>query len=65
VLSQRQGIAVLPPATAAATSLNPVNFDQADASGVVFAVHDRGPVALDQRGENGGLTIVAGARPVA
>src|SRR5947208_3362035 len=47
---------------AAATSLNPVNFDQADASGVVFAVHDRGPVALDQRGENGGLTIVAGGK---
>ena len=47
---------------AAATSLNAVDFDQADASGVVFAVHDRGPVALDQCGENGGLTIVAGGK---
>ena len=39
-----------------------VNLDQADAGGVVFAMHDRGPVALDQRGENGGLTIVAGSK---
>jgi hypothetical protein len=42
--------------------LNAVNLDQADAGGVVFATHDRGPVALDQRGENGGLTIVGGGK---
>src|SRR5438034_7061249 len=67
MLSQRQGIAVLPPSdsesfrerAAAATLLDAVDFDQADAGDVVFATHDGGPVALDQRGEDGGLTIVA------
>ena len=58
MLSQRQGIAVLPPATAAATSLNTVKLDQADAGRVIFATQDGGPVALNQRGQDGGLAIV-------
>jgi len=62
VLSQRHGIAVLPPATAAATSLDTVKLDQADAGRVIFATQDGGPVALNQRGQDGGLAIVAGRK---
>src|ERR1700747_1282371 len=34
-------------ATAAATSLEAVDFDQADDGGVIFAAHDRCPVSQD------------------
>ena len=62
MLSQRQGIAVLPPATAAARLLDTVKLDQADAGRVIFATQDGGPVALNQRGQDGGLAIVAGRK---
>src|SRR6266480_5983927 len=53
---------LLPPATAAATSLDAVDFDQADAGGVIFATHDRCPVSLNECGQNGRFTIIAGRK---
>jgi hypothetical protein len=49
--------------TAEATSLDAVNFDQADAGGVIFAAHNRCPVPLNEGGQNGWLVIVARRKP--
>ena len=50
-------------ATAAATSLDAVDFDQAGAGGVIFAAHDRCPVPLNEGGQNSWLAIVARRKP--
>jgi len=42
--------------------LDTVKLDQADAGRVIFATQDGGPVALNQRGQDGGLAIVAGRK---
>jgi hypothetical protein len=39
--------------------LDAVDFDQADAGGVIFGAHDRCPVFLNESSQNSWLAIVA------